>query len=70
MRKSCTDFHDQRSCGRIPDYEGATVSLARRVEVPGIAFPLDSGSSRRNNQVDPWRRNPDNDVLACVRVFK
>eukprot|EP00959_Pyramimonas_sp_CCMP1952_P177756 3715350-Pyramimonas_sp.AAC.1 len=30
----------------------------------------DSGSSRRNGQVSPWRWSPENGVLGCVRVFK
>eukprot|EP00959_Pyramimonas_sp_CCMP1952_P194251 4062220-Pyramimonas_sp.AAC.1 len=37
---------------------------------PGMAVWPDSGSSRRNSQVDPWRRNPRNNVLAGFRVFK
>eukprot|EP00959_Pyramimonas_sp_CCMP1952_P097894 2045844-Pyramimonas_sp.AAC.1 len=44
--------------------------LILRVEVLGMAFWHDSGSSRRNSQVDPWRWNPENNVLACFRVFK
>eukprot|EP00959_Pyramimonas_sp_CCMP1952_P467757 9492134-Pyramimonas_sp.AAC.1 len=26
--------------------------------------------SRRNCQVNPWRCNPENNVLACLGVFK
>eukprot|EP00959_Pyramimonas_sp_CCMP1952_P185309 3874776-Pyramimonas_sp.AAC.1 len=51
------------------DYEGATVTLIRCEEVPGLALWHHSGSSRRNSQVDPWRWNPENNVLACFRVF-
>eukprot|EP00959_Pyramimonas_sp_CCMP1952_P414804 8690710-Pyramimonas_sp.AAC.1 len=35
-----------------------------------MAYWYDSGSSRRNSQVDSWRWNPENNVLACFRVFK
>eukprot|EP00959_Pyramimonas_sp_CCMP1952_P435432 9117711-Pyramimonas_sp.AAC.1 len=35
-----------------------------------MAFWHNSGSSRRNNEVDPWRWNPENNVVACFRVFK
>eukprot|EP00959_Pyramimonas_sp_CCMP1952_P119997 2508960-Pyramimonas_sp.AAC.1 len=56
--------------GRIQEHEGATVTLIRGVEVPGMAFRHDSGSSRRNSQVDPWRGNPKNNVRACFRIFK
>eukprot|EP00959_Pyramimonas_sp_CCMP1952_P279305 5839713-Pyramimonas_sp.AAC.1 len=34
-----------------------------------MAFWRDSGSSRRNSQVDLWRLNPENNVLARFRVF-
>eukprot|EP00959_Pyramimonas_sp_CCMP1952_P001673 34516-Pyramimonas_sp.AAC.1 len=44
--------------------------LIRCVEIPGIVFWHDSGLSRRSSQVDPWRWNPQNNVLACFRVFK
>eukprot|EP00959_Pyramimonas_sp_CCMP1952_P331650 6944725-Pyramimonas_sp.AAC.1 len=44
--------------------------LIRCVEVPGTAFWHDSGLSRRNGPVDPWRWNPENTVLMCFRVFK
>eukprot|EP00959_Pyramimonas_sp_CCMP1952_P018720 395567-Pyramimonas_sp.AAC.1 len=44
--------------------------LTRGVEVPGMAFWHDPGSSRRNSQVDPWCWNPENTVLACCRVVK
>eukprot|EP00959_Pyramimonas_sp_CCMP1952_P126255 2640540-Pyramimonas_sp.AAC.1 len=37
---------------------------------PGTAFWHDSGSSRRNSQVYPWRWDTENDVLACFRVFR
>eukprot|EP00959_Pyramimonas_sp_CCMP1952_P004963 103949-Pyramimonas_sp.AAC.1 len=47
-------------CGRIQEYGGATVTLIRGVEVPGMAFWHDSVPSRRNSQVDPWRWNPEN----------
>eukprot|EP00959_Pyramimonas_sp_CCMP1952_P456397 9473102-Pyramimonas_sp.AAC.1 len=36
----------------------------------GMALWHDSVSSRRNSQADPWRRNPENNVLACFRDFK
>eukprot|EP00959_Pyramimonas_sp_CCMP1952_P396385 8305037-Pyramimonas_sp.AAC.1 len=42
----------------------------RDVEVPRMAFWHDSGSSKRNNQVDPWRWNPEYKCLACLRVFE
>eukprot|EP00959_Pyramimonas_sp_CCMP1952_P457989 9475879-Pyramimonas_sp.AAC.1 len=35
-----------------------------------MATQHDSGSSRRNDQDNPWRWNPGNNVLACFRVFK
>eukprot|EP00959_Pyramimonas_sp_CCMP1952_P043454 908760-Pyramimonas_sp.AAC.1 len=52
------------------DFEGAAVTLIRGVKIAGMAFWHDSGSSRRNSQVDPWRWNSENHVLACFRVFK
>eukprot|EP00959_Pyramimonas_sp_CCMP1952_P215974 4517335-Pyramimonas_sp.AAC.1 len=55
---------------RVQDQEGATATLVRGAEVPGMAFWHYSGSSRRNNQIDQWRWNPENDVLACFKVFK
>eukprot|EP00959_Pyramimonas_sp_CCMP1952_P215477 4508084-Pyramimonas_sp.AAC.1 len=54
----------------IHDFAGATVTMIRGVEVPGMAFWRDSGSSRRNSQVHPWRWDTENNVLACFRVFK
>eukprot|EP00959_Pyramimonas_sp_CCMP1952_P234942 4909160-Pyramimonas_sp.AAC.1 len=36
--------------GTIHDYEGATVTIMRGVEVLGMAFRHDSGSSRRSSQ--------------------
>eukprot|EP00959_Pyramimonas_sp_CCMP1952_P206167 4311480-Pyramimonas_sp.AAC.1 len=56
--------------GRTQDYKGAAVTLIRGVAVPGMAFWHDSGSPRRNTQVDPWRWNPESNVLACFRIFK
>eukprot|EP00959_Pyramimonas_sp_CCMP1952_P350451 7342272-Pyramimonas_sp.AAC.1 len=44
--------------------------LVRGVEDLKTAFWHDSGSSRRSSPVDPWRWNPEKDVLACFRVFK
>eukprot|EP00959_Pyramimonas_sp_CCMP1952_P383007 8025369-Pyramimonas_sp.AAC.1 len=35
-----------------------------------MALWHDSGSSRCNGQVDPWRWTPENNVLACLRVLK
>eukprot|EP00959_Pyramimonas_sp_CCMP1952_P058359 1218843-Pyramimonas_sp.AAC.1 len=35
-----------------------------------MAFWYDPGSSGRSSQVDTWRGNPENNVLACSRVFK
>eukprot|EP00959_Pyramimonas_sp_CCMP1952_P433111 9069500-Pyramimonas_sp.AAC.1 len=37
--------------GKSQDYEGATVTWVRGVDVPGIAFWHDSGRSRRNIQL-------------------
>eukprot|EP00959_Pyramimonas_sp_CCMP1952_P287263 6007472-Pyramimonas_sp.AAC.1 len=45
------------------------VTLMRGVEVQGVAFWHDSGSSRRSSHVDPWRWSPENNVLACFGVF-
>eukprot|EP00959_Pyramimonas_sp_CCMP1952_P252286 5271165-Pyramimonas_sp.AAC.1 len=46
----------QRRCfGTMRDCQGATGMLIRGVEVPGMAFWHDSGSSRRNGQSDSWR---------------
>eukprot|EP00959_Pyramimonas_sp_CCMP1952_P270881 5662978-Pyramimonas_sp.AAC.1 len=56
--------------GEIRDYEGATVALVPRDEVPGTAFWHEPGSSKRNNHVDPWHWNPRNDVFANAKVFK
>eukprot|EP00959_Pyramimonas_sp_CCMP1952_P366043 7666411-Pyramimonas_sp.AAC.1 len=44
--------------------------MIRGVEIPGTAVWRDSGPSRRNSQVHPWRWNTDNNVSACLRVFK
>eukprot|EP00959_Pyramimonas_sp_CCMP1952_P343715 7199761-Pyramimonas_sp.AAC.1 len=55
--------------GMIRQCQGATITLIRGVEVPGIVFWHGSGSSGRNNQVDSWRWKPENDVLARVRIF-
>eukprot|EP00959_Pyramimonas_sp_CCMP1952_P359216 7521483-Pyramimonas_sp.AAC.1 len=52
---------------KIQDYVGATVRLIRCVEVPRMAFWYESGSSRRNSQVDPWRWNPESNDLAGFR---
>eukprot|EP00959_Pyramimonas_sp_CCMP1952_P171731 3588573-Pyramimonas_sp.AAC.1 len=35
-----------------------------------MAFWCDSGSARRNKQVDPWHSNPEHHVLSCARVVK
>eukprot|EP00959_Pyramimonas_sp_CCMP1952_P378428 7927444-Pyramimonas_sp.AAC.1 len=43
--------------------------LTRGVQAPGMAFWHESGPSRRNSQVNSWRWNPENNVLACFRVF-
>eukprot|EP00959_Pyramimonas_sp_CCMP1952_P010930 228941-Pyramimonas_sp.AAC.1 len=48
----------------ISDYESATVTLVRGVEVPEKTFWRNLGSLRRNCQVDPRRRNAENNVLA------
>eukprot|EP00959_Pyramimonas_sp_CCMP1952_P347008 7267747-Pyramimonas_sp.AAC.1 len=56
--------------GRIQDYQGAKMMFARGVEVARMAFWHGSGPSKRSSQVDPWRWNPENNVLACFRVFK
>eukprot|EP00959_Pyramimonas_sp_CCMP1952_P059347 1239434-Pyramimonas_sp.AAC.1 len=56
--------------GEILDYEGAAVTLIRGVEVAGMAFWHDSGSSKHNRQVHLWRWSPENHVLACFRVLK
>eukprot|EP00959_Pyramimonas_sp_CCMP1952_P108536 2269380-Pyramimonas_sp.AAC.1 len=39
------------------------------VEVPGMALWHDSESSRCNNQGDPRRWAPENNMSACSRVF-
>eukprot|EP00959_Pyramimonas_sp_CCMP1952_P081620 1705109-Pyramimonas_sp.AAC.1 len=56
--------------GRMREYAGAAVTLILCVEVLGMGFWHDSGSSRRNSQVDPVRWNPENNVLACSRLFR
>eukprot|EP00959_Pyramimonas_sp_CCMP1952_P266506 5571515-Pyramimonas_sp.AAC.1 len=62
---------NRKKCfGRIPDFEGATVTMFRGGEVPGMALWHDSGSSRRNRQVHPWRWNTENNVLAYLRVCR
>eukprot|EP00959_Pyramimonas_sp_CCMP1952_P448904 9399832-Pyramimonas_sp.AAC.1 len=72
--KSLPGSHGQRTrvlCfGKTYGYNGATGTLIRGVEVLGTAFWHDSGSSRRNSHVDPWRWSLENHVLACFRVFK
>eukprot|EP00959_Pyramimonas_sp_CCMP1952_P036890 771679-Pyramimonas_sp.AAC.1 len=35
-----------------------------------MALWCDSGSSRRNCQVDPWRWSAGDGALACFMVFK
>eukprot|EP00959_Pyramimonas_sp_CCMP1952_P334610 7007241-Pyramimonas_sp.AAC.1 len=64
------DFHGSQwstyhtGCfGRTQDCEGATVTLSRGVDDPGMVFWQDSGSSRRNSLVDPGLWNPENGVL-------
>eukprot|EP00959_Pyramimonas_sp_CCMP1952_P273708 5720975-Pyramimonas_sp.AAC.1 len=54
----------------IEDYEGATIMFICAVGVPGMAFWHDSGSSKRNHQVDPWGWRPENNVWVCFRGFK
>eukprot|EP00959_Pyramimonas_sp_CCMP1952_P353622 7408826-Pyramimonas_sp.AAC.1 len=49
--------------GQILDYAGVTVTLIRGVEMPGMAFWRDSGSTKRSSQVDSWRWNPENNVF-------
>eukprot|EP00959_Pyramimonas_sp_CCMP1952_P064178 1340569-Pyramimonas_sp.AAC.1 len=44
--------------------------LIRGVEVPTMAFWRDFRVSGRSSQVDLWRGNPENYVLACFKVFK
>eukprot|EP00959_Pyramimonas_sp_CCMP1952_P239316 5001198-Pyramimonas_sp.AAC.1 len=44
--------------------------MPRGFEVSIVASGHDSGAPRRNSQVDPWRWNSENDVLACFRVFE
>eukprot|EP00959_Pyramimonas_sp_CCMP1952_P399575 8372004-Pyramimonas_sp.AAC.1 len=39
-------------------------------ELLRTAFWHDSGSSRRNDQADPRPWNPENNDLACFRLFK
>eukprot|EP00959_Pyramimonas_sp_CCMP1952_P021510 453530-Pyramimonas_sp.AAC.1 len=64
MFKGFTDSH------HVQYYAGATITLVLCVEFLGMAFWHDSRSSGRNNQVDPWRWNPESNVLRCFRVFK
>eukprot|EP00959_Pyramimonas_sp_CCMP1952_P417221 8741378-Pyramimonas_sp.AAC.1 len=54
---------------KIQEYAGAAFTWVIRVEFPGMVLWHDPGSPRRNSQVDPWRWNMENNVLACVRVF-
>eukprot|EP00959_Pyramimonas_sp_CCMP1952_P200317 4189542-Pyramimonas_sp.AAC.1 len=42
----------------IPNYAGAAATLILCVEVLGMAFWRDSGTSKLNNQVHPCRWNP------------
>eukprot|EP00959_Pyramimonas_sp_CCMP1952_P323811 6776946-Pyramimonas_sp.AAC.1 len=50
--KSLTGSHDRRTRNCAVEgftlFEGATVTMIRGVEVPGMAFRHDSGLSRRN----------------------
>eukprot|EP00959_Pyramimonas_sp_CCMP1952_P046713 975779-Pyramimonas_sp.AAC.1 len=62
--------YQERRSGTIQDYAGATGTLIRGVEIPGMAFWRNWGSSRRNSRVDPFRWDPENNVLACFRIFK
>eukprot|EP00959_Pyramimonas_sp_CCMP1952_P367462 7696533-Pyramimonas_sp.AAC.1 len=55
---------------RVQDYAGAAVMQIRSVGVPRMVFWHDPGLSRRTSQVDPWRWNPEKNVLACFRVFE
>eukprot|EP00959_Pyramimonas_sp_CCMP1952_P130679 2732722-Pyramimonas_sp.AAC.1 len=47
--------HQALRVGAIRDCLGAAVTLIRRVEVSGTMFWHDSGSPRRNNEIDSWR---------------
>eukprot|EP00959_Pyramimonas_sp_CCMP1952_P035666 746801-Pyramimonas_sp.AAC.1 len=44
--------------------------LACGVDIQNMAFWHDSESPRRSSQVVPWRRHPENNVLACFWIFK
>eukprot|EP00959_Pyramimonas_sp_CCMP1952_P057177 1193543-Pyramimonas_sp.AAC.1 len=52
------------------------VSRVRMISAPEISFWKDSGlcgcntSSGRSSQVDTWRGIPENNDLACFKVFK
>eukprot|EP00959_Pyramimonas_sp_CCMP1952_P030952 649158-Pyramimonas_sp.AAC.1 len=54
-------------CGKNPYNGGATATLIRGAEFPGMPFGHDSRSPRRNSQVDPWRWSPENNVVACFK---
>eukprot|EP00959_Pyramimonas_sp_CCMP1952_P045980 960446-Pyramimonas_sp.AAC.1 len=46
--------------GAIQGCQGATVTLTRGAEVPGMVFAHDLGSPRRNRQADSCRWSPEN----------
>eukprot|EP00959_Pyramimonas_sp_CCMP1952_P049906 1042883-Pyramimonas_sp.AAC.1 len=53
----------------IQDCQGATRMLIRGVEIAGMAFLRDSGSSRCNGQVEPWRWSPIMLFLTRFKIF-
>eukprot|EP00959_Pyramimonas_sp_CCMP1952_P251969 5264797-Pyramimonas_sp.AAC.1 len=61
--------HPQSRIRTIQDCQGAPITLIRCVEIPGMAIWRDSGSSKRDNQTDPWRWDPGTCVLASFKIF-
>eukprot|EP00959_Pyramimonas_sp_CCMP1952_P359905 7535763-Pyramimonas_sp.AAC.1 len=57
-------MHQKRCIGTTYGCQGASVTLIRGVEVPGMAFRHDSGSSRRNSKITSWRWSSENCALT------
>eukprot|EP00959_Pyramimonas_sp_CCMP1952_P153275 3206322-Pyramimonas_sp.AAC.1 len=58
---------DVRCFRRTHDYEGATVTMIRGVEVPGMAFWHDLGSSSCNSPVCPRSSNTEKNLCGMLQ---
>eukprot|EP00959_Pyramimonas_sp_CCMP1952_P245701 5134980-Pyramimonas_sp.AAC.1 len=53
----------------MPDRQGATVTLVRSVDAPGMVFTHVAGSSERNSNVDSRRWSLRSCALARSMIF-